>query len=70
MRIFEEREELYRQMDREKEQSNRLSISSKGPKNQSVGPVIRSTNPIISDSQSINQQQKQQINQNPYVGMN
>jgi hypothetical protein len=33
MKIFDEREELYRQMEKDKDQSNRLSISSKGPKN-------------------------------------
>jgi len=54
MRIFEEREELYRQMELERGSSNRLSISSKGPKNQSVGPIIRNHH-MITESQQITQ---------------
>jgi septation ring formation regulator EzrA len=49
MKIFEEREELYRQMENEVDHSNRLSISSKGPKNQSMGPIIRSQH-MLSES--------------------
>ena len=45
MKIFGEREELYSQMETEKQQTdqlNRLSINSKQqPKNQSVGPIGR-----------------------------
>lgn len=43
MKIFEEREELYRQMELESKQSThntRIQLSQKAPpKNQSVGPI-------------------------------
>lgn len=67
MKIFEEREELYRQMEKERDQSNRLSISSKGPKNQSVGPIVRSHHMLTETNASIPQKQLiNNVQNNPY----
>ena len=68
MNIFEEREALYEQMDKEKKKTNsisqgnqRLTMSAKGQKNSSAGPAVRGHQVLTQ-----NQNQLNNVKVNPY----
>ena len=60
MKIFNEREALYQQMEKENRGSNRISMSAKSnhPKNSSAGPAVR--------GHQMSSGQQQNIKVNPY----